>query len=371
MSGGSFEQALVAAVSVLVIACPCALGLATPTAIVTGTGAAARAGILIKDVEALERAHRVDTVIFDKTGTLTEGHPAVVDIHVIAGSENELIAKAASVQSGSEHPLAKAVLTLAEEKAVVLSPVTDFQSITGRGVTGLVDGAKIQLGNRPYLEESSVDTMAGDDRALAWEHDARTVVWMAVDGELVAIFALADPVRAEAKTAVRVLKRLGIDAQLLSGDAQAVADAVGTAVGIEHVRGGVRPEDKASAVTALHGDHHIVAMVGDGINDAPALAAADVGIAMGTGTDVAMETAAITLMRPDPRLVAGALSISRATWRKIQQNLFWAFIYNVVGIPLAAFGYLSPAVAGAAMAASSVSVVTNALLLRRWRPVLD
>ena len=371
VSGGTFEQGLVAAVSVLVIACPCALGLATPTAIVTGTGAAARAGILIKDVEALERAHRVDTVIFDKTGTLTQGHPAVVESYVVDGDESELIALAASVQSGSEHPLAKAILTLADEKNLSLPDVTDFQSVTGRGVTGVVKGRTVHLGNAAYMTESDIDISSGTGPSSVWEKNAHTVIWMAVDGSLAALFALADPVRDEAKTAVSVLKRLGITSHLLSGDAPAVANAVAKTVGIENARGGVRPDDKSAAVSALHAENHVVAMVGDGINDAPALAAADVGVAMGTGTDVAMETAAITLMRPDPRLVAGAFGISRATWRKIQQNLFWAFIYNIVGIPLAALGYLSPAIAGAAMAASSVSVVTNALLLRRWRPVLD
>ncbi len=370
-SGGTFEQGLVAAVSVLVIACPCALGLATPTAIVTGTGAAARAGILIKDVEALERAHRVDTVIFDKTGTLTKGHPAVIESFVVQGDESELIALAASVQSGSEHPLASAFLSFADQKGLSLSAVADFQSVTGRGVTGVVNGRTVLLGNRTFITEAGIDADTGVTPQGRWEQEARTVIWMAVDGSLAALFALADPVRAEAKTAVSVLKRLGITPHLLSGDAPVVTEAVAKTVGIEYARGAVRPDDKASAVATLHTDNHVVAMVGDGINDAPALAAADVGVAMGTGTDVAMETAAITLMRPDPRLVAGAFGISRATWRKIQQNLFWAFIYNVIGIPLAALGYLSPAIAGAAMAASSVSVVTNALLLRRWRPVLD
>ncbi len=371
MSGGTFEQALVAAVSVLVIACPCALGLATPTAIVTGTGAAARAGILIKDVEALERAHRVDTVIFDKTGTLTEGHPAVVDQHIVQGDKFDVLALAASVQSGSEHPLAKAILSLAEQENVSLSAVADFQSVTGRGICGVVGGQNVRIGNQAFMAESDVDTSSGTASADAWEQDARTIIWMSVDGSLAALFALADPVRDEAKTAVRVLKRLGISSHLLSGDAHSVAVAVAKTVGIENARGGVRPDDKAAEVSALHAGNHVVAMVGDGINDAPALAAADVGVAIGTGTDVAMETAAITLMRPDPRLVAGAFRISRATWRKIQQNLFWAFIYNIIGIPLAALGYLSPAIAGAAMAASSVSVVTNALFLRRWRPVID
>ena len=371
VTGGTFAQGLIAAVSVLVIACPCALGLATPTAIVTGTGAAARAGILIKDVEALERAHRVDTVIFDKTGTLTQGRPAVVDFTIVTGKEREALSLAASVQSGSEHPLAKAFVALADDRGIDMGPVSNFQSYTGQGVSGDYAGRTVLLGNRAFLESHHVATVSWTDQAAQWEEQARTVVWMAVDGILVALFALADPVRYEAKTAVAALHRLGIDAHLLSGDASAVADAVAAAVHIDRAKGNVRPEDKAAAVADLRAQNRVVAMIGDGINDAPALAEADVGVAMGTGTDVAMETAAITLMRPDPRLVAGAFGISQATWRKIKQNLFWAFIYNIIGIPLAAFGYLSPAVAGAAMAASSVSVVTNALLLRRWLPVLE
>lgn len=371
LTGGTFEQSLIAAVSVLVIACPCALGLATPTAIVTGTGAAARAGILIKDVEALERAHRVDMVIFDKTGTLTVGQPAVTGIHVISGDERSALALAGSVQEGSEHPLAKAFVNVAEKRRVETHAVSNFQSVTGFGVSGVVQSRTVLLGNHDYMSRHDIATAGQSAKADGWEADAKTVIWMAVDGVLTAQFALSDPVRDEAAPAVSALHKLGIASHLLSGDAQKVADAVAKTVGIDHARGGVKPDDKAAAVAALHQDNHVVAMVGDGINDAPALAAADVGVAMGTGTDVAMETAAITLMRPDPRLVAGALGISRATWRKIQQNLFWAFIYNVIGIPLAALGYLSPAMAGAAMALSSVSVVSNALLLRRWRPILD
>lgn len=366
--GGTFEQSLIAAVSVLVIACPCALGLATPTAIVTGTGAAARAGILIKDVEALELAHRVDAVIFDKTGTLTVGRPAVTGLHVFTDVEDDVIALAASVQAGSEHPLALAFLHLASDRGVSLDTVSDFRTTPGFGVSGTVNGATVHLGNTEFMERHHVPTVEDAVRTQAWESEAKTVVWMAVDGVRTAQFALSDPVRSEAAPAVASLHRLGIAVHLLSGDAPNVVDAVARTVDIEHARGSVKPDDKATAVDALRQDNHVVAMVGDGINDAPALAAADVGVAMGTGTDVAMETAAITLMRPDPRLVAGAFSISRATWRKIQQNLFWAFIYNVIGIPLAALGYLSPAMAGAAMALSSVSVVSNALLLRRWRP---
>ncbi len=368
-AGGTFETALIAAVSVLVIACPCALGLATPAAIVTGTGAAARAGVLVKDVDALERAHRVTTVIFDKTGTLTEGYPAVVAYDILNGTESDVLALAASVQSGSEHPLAKAVVDLATGKDLTVSDVTDFTSVTGRGVTGTVDGHSVVFGNSTFMAEHNITLPSASTDA--WEAEAKTVIWMAADGQPAAVFALTDPIRHEAKGAVSQLHRLNIESVLLSGDAPAVAEAVGRSLSIDNAKGGVRPEDKAAAVDELRANGKVVAMIGDGINDAPALAAADLGVAMGTGTDVAMETASITLMRPDPRLVAGALDISRATWRKIQQNLFWAFIYNVIGIPLAALGYLSPAMAGAAMAASSVSVVSNALLLRRWRPTLS
>lgn len=382
LSGATFEHALIAAVSVLVIACPCALGLATPTAIVTGTGAAARAGILIKDVEALERAHKVDTVIFDKTGTLTVGHPAIVDwVEFTSGNPGDLlgdlhgdlevIALAASLQSGSEHPLAEAFVNYAQEKNITTYDVTGFQSTTGQGVKGVVEGYSILLGNIAFLEQAGVNIDPARSRLAEWEGEAYTAIALSINGQLAAGFALADPIRDVSSNAVAQLKSLGVETHLLSGDAPAVAIAVAGRLGIDHARGGVRPEDKALEIKALHAEQRVVAMVGDGINDVPALASADVGIAMGSGTDVAMETAAITLMRPDPRLVAGALSISRATWRKIQQNLFWAFAYNVVGIPLAALGYLSPAIAGAAMAASSVSVVSNALLLRRWRPALN
>jgi len=369
-SGGTFEASLIAAVSVLVIACPCALGLATPTAIVTGTGAAARAGILVKDVDALERAHRVTTVVFDKTGTLTQGHPAVVDHVVLQGDEADTLSLAAGVQSGSEHPLARAIIDLAADAGIAIADVKDFASVTGRGVKGTVSGHEIVFGNRGFLADEGVVLPNSLERVITWEAEAKTVIWLGVNGQLAAVFALADPLRPEANDAVEDLHRLGIESVLLSGDAPAVAEAVGRALNIDDAQGGVRPEDKAAAVDTLRADTKVVAMVGDGINDAPALATADLGVAMGSGTDVAMETASITLMRSDPRLVSGALDISRATWRKIQQNLFWAFIYNIIGIPLAALGYLSPAIAGAAMAASSVSVVSNALLLRRWRPKL-
>lgn len=365
--GGVFEPALIAAVSVLVIACPCALGLATPTAIMTGTGAAARSGILIKDVESLERAHRLNAIIFDKTGTLTAGQPAVVEIHAFIGDEQDVLRAAAAVQQGSEHPLARAMLERAKEMAISLPPVSEFQSRTGLGVTATIEDQTIVCGNLAMLHEHGIEPV-DPERAIELESQARTVVWVAQSGRVIGTIAIADILRPEAIEAVTALRRLGARTLMLSGDADGVAARVGAEVGVDEARGSVRPDQKAQAVNELHAEGYVVGMIGDGINDAPALAAADVGIAMGSGTDIAMETAGITLMRTDPRLVAGAISASRATFRKIKQNLFWAFIYNVVGIPLAAAGVLTPAMAGAAMALSSVSVVSNSLLLRGWRP---
>jgi len=367
MIGGLFEPALIAAVSVLVIACPCALGLATPTAIMTGTGAAARSGILIKDVESLERAHRLNAIIFDKTGTLTEGKPAIAHIHAFTGTEQDVLRAAAAVQQGSEHPLARAMLDRAEELEISLPGVTEFQSHTGLGVSATIEGQAVICGNPEMLRESGIDPLE-PERAHELEAQANTVVWVAVSGRVIGLIAIADLLRPEAIDAVEALRRLGTHTLMLSGDAERVAAHVGSEVGVDETRGQVKPDQKAQAVDELHNQGYIVGMIGDGINDAPALAAADVGIAMGTGTDIAMETAGITLMRPDPRLVAAAISASRATFRKIKQNLFWAFIYNVVGIPLAAAGILTPTMAGAAMALSSVSVVSNSLLLRGWRP---
>ena len=368
---GDFEHSLVSAVAVLVIACPCALGLATPTAIMTGTGAAARAGILIKDVEALEHAHRLDTIVFDKTGTLTVGQPALVAIHMVRGSEDELLQLAASVQQGSEHPLARAIIEHASARGLVSSRVTDFRSHTGRGVTGTVAGREIMLGNLRLLAEQQIQAGTAIEAAERMEKQAQTAVFVADRDGVIGVLAIADQLRPEAIVAVATLRDMGVRTLMLSGDAELVAAEIGRQAGVDEARGAVQPEGKAEAIRQLHDAGRIVGMIGDGINDAPALAAADVGIAMGTGTDIAMETAGVTLMRPDPRLVAAAIAISRATFRKIRQNLFWAFIYNLIGIPAAALGYLSPALAGAAMAMSSVSVVSNSLLLRRWRPRLQ
>lgn len=368
---GTFESALVAAVSVLVIACPCALGLATPTAIMTGTGAAARAGILFKDVASLESAHLLDAVIFDKTGTLTEGRPKLVDAHILRGDGDETLRLAAAVQRGSEHPLAQAIREGAADRNLSIPAVSNFQNVIGRGVRGQAEGRDIMIGNLVLLKEQGIAPAEGTEIAEQWELEGKTVVWAADKDGPLGFFAIADPVRAESKQAVASLNEIGVGSLMLSGDAQAVATEIGNQVGIEDARGGVRPDEKARIVTELMGEGRSVGMIGDGINDAPALAAADVGFAMGTGTDIAMETAGVTLMRADPRLVGAAISASRATFRKIKQNLFWAFIYNIIGIPLAALGHLSPTLAAAAMAMSSVSVVSNSLWLRGWRPSFE
>ena len=368
MLEGDFAPALVAAVSVLVIACPCALGLATPTAIMVGTGAAARAGILIRDAEALEQAYRVDTVVLDKTGTLTEGKPAVTDIVTRDIAETELLRLAAAAQHGSEHPLARAVLARAE--GLALQPMRDFQSHTGLGLTAEVDGRPIAIGNRRLMAAHKVETAPLEDRAAALEGRGRTAMWIAeVTGtpRLLGLIAVADPIKPSAKAAVARLHDLGIATLLLSGDNERTAAAVAAEVGIARVKAGVLPADKAAEIGRLQAAGSRVGMVGDGVNDAPALAAADVGIAMGTGADVAMQTAGITLMRGDPRLIADAIAISRATYRKIRQNLFWALAYNILAIPIAAFGLLNPIIAAAAMALSSLTVVGNATLLRRFR----
>jgi Cu+-exporting ATPase len=370
LAGFDFEAALIPAVAVLVIACPCALGLATPTALVAGTGAAAKAGILIRDIEALERAHAVDCVVFDKTGTLTEGKPAVTDVFTLGGSGEEMLRLAASLQTASEHPLGRAMVAAATARGLALSAAVGFRAEVGRGVSGTIDGRSVLVGNRRLMEEAGVDLRLFESEARRLAGEAKTVVVVARDREALGLVALADPVRATARPAIERLSAERISTHLVTGDAKAPAQAVGRMVGIDQVRAQVLPEGKVEAVELLRRSSQVVAMVGDGVNDAPALAAADVGIAMGSGADVAMETAGITLMRADPRLVPAALEIARATWGKIRQNLFWAFFYNVVGVPLAATGHLTPALAGAAMAMSSVTVVTNALTLTRWKAKL-
>ncbi|PPA03450.1 copper-translocating P-type ATPase [Pseudomonas sp. MWU12-2312b] len=368
--GAPMETALINAVAVLVIACPCALGLATPTAIMAGTGVAARYGILIKDAEALERAHEVSAVVFDKTGTLTSGAPRIAHLSAVDGDEAALLQMAGALQRGSEHPLAKAVLDACTERGLTVADVSDSQSLTGRGIAGNLEGRRLALGNRRLLEESGLSAGPLAESASAWETEGRTLSWLieqSPEPRVLGLFAFGDTLKPGALQAVQQLSARHISSHLLTGDNRGSAKVVAEALGITDVHAEVLPADKAATVTALK-KTGVVAMVGDGINDAPALAAADIGIAMGGGTDVAMHAAGITLMRGDPQLVPAALEISRKTYAKIRQNLFWAFVYNLIGIPLAAFGFLNPVLAGAAMALSSVSVVSNALLLKTWKP---
>ena len=368
LMGASFADSVIHAVSVLVIACPCALGLATPAAILVGTGAAARGGILIRDAEALERAHAADVVVFDKTGTLTEGRLAVERVVSVSGNDDALLALAASAQQGSEHPLGQAMVRAARERELPLVEVAAFRALPGRGLQATVQGEELVIGSRRLMHERGVSLDVHEPAAGALEDEGMTVVWIATGERLLGFVGLADQVRDGARETVARLKQAGVETVLLTGDNRATAERIGALLGVDRVVAEVLPGDKAAEVQRLRDGGRVIAMVGDGVNDAPALAAADVGIAMASGTDVAIESAGVTLMRPEPLLVADALTVSRATTRKIRQNLFWAFIYNVVGLPLAAFGLLTPMVAGAAMALSSVSVVTNALLLRRWRP---
>ena len=370
--GGEFAPALVNAVAVLVIACPCTLGLATPTAIMVGTGRGAQVGVLVKNAVALERAENIRTLIVDKTGTLTEGKPVVTDVVPAAGvSERDLVAAAASLESGSTHPLAHAVLEHAKQIDAKLIPVRDFYSVTGKGVRAVLDlpvlGAEqtLLLGAPAFLRESGY---AIDTEAIApLVEQGKTVIAVGGAGRVLGYLAIADKLRASSREAVAKLKGMGITVVMLTGDNDATAKAIAAAAGVSSYRAQVLPGEKAAAVAEFKSEGQVVGMVGDGVNDAPALAAADVSFAIGAGSDVAIEAADIALMRSDLLSVADAISLSRATLRKIRQNLFFAFIYNVLGIPLAAAGMLNPVIAGAAMAMSSVSVVSNSLLLKRWR----
>jgi Cu+-exporting ATPase len=360
LSTGEWEAAFVRAIAVLVIACPCALGLATPTAILVGTGVAAKRGILIKDAEALEVAHSVRTIAFDKTGTLTEGRPEVSTLQGFDITEDEVLRLSAALQKGSEHPLARAVLRRAEERGVDQTNASELRAIAGKGITGRIGGESYYLGSHRLAEEKGIALPA------AKASSAETVSWLMSEKRLLGRVTFRDRVKDHAAPAIRALKALGIRTVMITGDHRGSAEAVAGQIGIDEIVADVLPGQKVDAITNLKKSSR-VAMIGDGINDAPALAAADVGIAMSTGTDVAMHAAGITLMRGDPLLIPDAISISRKTYAKIRQNLFWAFIYNIVGIPLAAFGYLNPMIAGAAMAMSSASVVGNSLLLRRWK----
>ncbi|MCS4511717.1 heavy metal translocating P-type ATPase [Xylophilus ampelinus] len=397
MAGHGIEVALVHAVAVLVIACPCALGLATPAALMAGTGVAARHGILVRDAEALERAQKVDTVVFDKSGTLTVGRPTLAALEAVSASADtpaiesaQLLRLAAGLQAGSEHPLARAVLAAAESQGLALPTLHSARAVPGRGTEGTVEGRRLLLGSLRWMESEGVMQLAtgagtADDasaatlgrRAAALQAEGHTVSALAerlpgrAAPRLLGLLAFGDAPRPGARAALQALRTRPVRLLLLSGDNRGAALAMAARLGLaaDEVQAEVLPAGKAEAVRALQRAGRTVAMVGDGINDAPALAAADVGIAIGSGTDVAMQAAGITLMRPDPALVGAALDVARRTVAKIRQNLFWAFVYNLAGVPLAAFGLLSPVVAGAAMALSSVSVLANALLLRRWKPV--
>jgi Cu+-exporting ATPase len=371
LAGESVEAATIAAVSVLVIACPCALGLATPTAVMVASGTAARAGILVQDAASLERARAVTRVVFDKTGTLTEGRPQLVETIAVGASEDDLLRLAASAQQGSEHPLGKALVAAASGRGLALAPLETFRAVPGKGARARVGGREIVIGARGFLAETGADLAPVTLRAEALARRGMSLVLVGETRpggtELLGLFALGDRVLPSARAAIAALREMEITPMLLSGDTAGAAENAARQVGIGTVIPEVSPEGKAAEIGRLRRAGEVVAMVGDGINDAPALAAADVAIAIGSGTDVAMASAGITLMRQDPLLVVDAIALSRVVTARIRQNLFWAFAYNLVGLPLAALGLLSPMIAGAAMAFSSVSVVANSLRLRRWR----
>ena len=369
----ALSHALVAAISVLIIACPCALGLATPMSVMVGIGRGAREGVLIRDAEALERLQDVDVLLMDKTGTLTEGAPRVVAIETAHGFDDaDLLRLAASLERASEHPLARAINNAASERGLSLTEAADFESITGRGVAGRIDGRTVQIGNAALMTHNAIDTTALTTQANDRRGRGETVMWVAVDGALAGFVAVADPIKANTREAVAILHDAGLRLVMLTGDSEATAKAVAHELGIDEVHAGALPEDKHALVEKLQQQGHRVAMAGDGVNDAPALAQADVGIAMGTGTDIAMESAPITLVKGDLRGIAKAQRLSAQSMRNIRQNLFFAFVYNGAGVPIAAgvlyplLGtMLSPMLAAAAMSLSSVSVITNALRLRR------
>ncbi|MBT5413104.1 MAG: copper-translocating P-type ATPase, partial [Rhodospirillaceae bacterium] len=373
----SFTYALVAAVSILIIACPCALGLATPMSIMVGTGRGAQAGVLIRSAEALERFAKVDTLVFDKTGTLTEGRPKLVAVETAEGtgeSADDLLRLAASLERGSEHPLAAAIVAGAKDKDLTLTEAQDFASVTGKGVTGRVDGREIALGNEAMMVDLGLEPAALADRADTLRGEGATAMYVAVDGVLAGLVAVADPIKETTPEALDGLRAQGLRLVMLTGDARRTAEAVAARLGIEEVEAEVSPEDKGALIARLHGEGRIVAMAGDGVNDAPGLAAADVGIAMGTGTDVAIESAGMTLVKGDLAALLRARTLSRRVMANIRQNLIFAFAYNSLGIPIAAgllyplTGHLlNPMIAAAAMSLSSVSVIANALRLRTAR----
>jgi Cu+-exporting ATPase len=376
---GNPTLALIATVGVLIIACPCALGLATPTSIMVGTGKGAENGILIKGAESLEVAHKIQTIVLDKTGTITQGQPTVTDFVTIKGTANaneiKLLQLAASVERNSEHPLAEAVVRYAQSQEVALADVREFEAIAGSGVQGIVSNRRVQIGTQHWMEELGIDTQALQHDKERLEYLGKTAIWIAVDGEIQGLMGISDAIKPTSAQAVKALQKLRLEVVMLTGDNRRTAESIAREVGIKRVLAEVRPDQKAATVQKLQSEGKIVAMVGDGINDAPALAQADVGIAIGTGTDVAIAASDITLISGDLQGIVTAIQLSRATIRNIRQNLLFAFIYNVAGIPIAAgvlfpvFGWLlNPIIAGAAMAFSSVSVVTNALRLRKFQP---
>lgn len=370
-----FAHGLVAAVAVLIIACPCALGLATPMSIMVGVGRGAGLGVLIKNAEALERFEKIDTLVVDKTGTLTEGKPKVTSMAAINGfTEPELLRLAATLERASEHPLATAIVNAATERQLVLGVAEDFDSPVGKGVTGSVDGRRLIIGSHRIMEEAHIDVSALTSQAEAMRGEGATVIFIAIDGRVGGLLAISDPIKTTTPDAVQALLKAGVRVVMLTGDNKTTADAVARKLGITEVEAEILPEDKSKIVKRLREEGRIVAMAGDGVNDAPALAAADVGIAMGTGTDVAIESAGVTLLKGDLQGIVRARELSHATMSNIRQNLFFAFIYNAAGVPIAAgvlyptFGLLlSPIIAAAAMALSSVSVIGNALRLRSVR----
>lgn len=371
----SFARALLNFVAVLIIACPCALGLATPTAIMVGTGKGAENGVLIKNAGALEQAHRITAIVFDKTGTLTKGEPQVTDIHAIGISEDELIAVAASVEKGSEHPLGEAIVRKAAESGAQLQEASEFEALAGHGVQATVAGETVLIGNRKLMNDRGIDPGDSIDKAESFEGDGKTAMFIARGGRLAGVIAVADVIKPEAPAVVERLKSMGVEVAMITGDNERTAKAIAGLVNIDRVLAEVLPRDKAEEIKKLKGDGKIVAMVGDGINDAPALATADIGIAIGSGTDVAVEASDITLIKDDLNSVITAIALSKRTIRTIRQNLFWAFFYNVIGIPVAAGvlypftgWFLSPMIAAGAMALSSVSVVMNSLRLRNFQP---
>lgn len=365
-----FTPALISAVTVLVIACPCALGLATPTAVMVGTGRGAENGVLIKGAEHLENAHRINTVVLDKTGTITKGKPEVTDI-VTKGTytEDELLRLAATAERGSEHPLGEAIVEAAKTRRLELGEVARFHAIPGYGIDTEINSQRVLIGTKKLMLKNDIQVDPLMERMEQLEHQGKTAMLVAVDSQLAGLIAVADTVKETSAYAIQHLKQMGVEVIMITGDNRRTAEAIAIQVGLDRVLAEVLPEDKSSAVEKLKREGKIVAMVGDGINDAPALVAADIGIAIGTGTDIAIEAADVTLMRGDLMGVVDSIRLSKATIRKIRQNLFWAFAYNIVLIPVAAIGLLTPILAGAAMAFSSVSVVTNTLFLRRWKPV--